>query len=67
LGVLGLVLNAVILWQTLYMDAAINQLRSDGIEISNKARLSPLLYNNINFLGRYSFALHCQRQLKKEN
>jgi len=59
LGALGLVVNAIILWNTIYMDAAIEQLRSEGMEIrdEDKARLSPLNYRHINMLGRYSFAL----------
>jgi hypothetical protein len=41
------------------MDAAIDQLRAEGMEIrdEDKARLSPLDYRHINMLGRYSFAL----------
>lgn len=41
------------------MDAALTQLRSEGVEINpeDAARLSPLRHNNINFLGRYSFSL----------
>ncbi len=59
LGALGLVTNAVILWNTIYMDAALNRLRQQGMEIKNEdaARLSPLLYKHINMLGHYSFAL----------
>jgi TnpA family transposase len=59
LGALGLVVNVVVLWNTLYMDAALAQLRRQGIETKadDVARLSPLGQENINFLGRYSFAL----------
>ena len=59
LGALGLVTNAVILWNTIYMDAALNQLRQQGLEIKDEdvARLSPLLYGHINMLGHYSFVL----------
>jgi TnpA family transposase len=59
LGALGLVVNVVVLWNTLYMDAALAQLRRQGIEAKadDVARLSPLGHENINFLGRYSFAL----------
>jgi TnpA family transposase len=57
LGALGLVLNTIVLWNTLYMDAALAQLRSEGHPIRNEdvARLSPLMHKHINFLGRYSF------------
>ena len=41
------------------MDAAINQLKANGMEISDEdiARLSPIRWENFNFLGRYSFVL----------
>lgn len=57
LGVLGLVLNAVVLWTTRYLDAAVEQLRAAGHEIADEdvARLSPLRHKHVNFLGRYSF------------
>jgi TnpA family transposase len=57
LGVLGLVLNAVVLWTTRYLDAAVEQLRAAGHEIVDEdvARLSPLRHKHVNFLGRYSF------------
>ncbi|MBV8265443.1 MAG: Tn3 family transposase [Planctomycetaceae bacterium] len=59
LGALGLVVNVVVLWNTLYMDAALAHLRHRGVETKPEdvARLSPLGHENINFLGRYSFAL----------
>jgi TnpA family transposase len=30
LGALGLVLNIIVLWNTIYMDAALTQLRAEG-------------------------------------
>ena len=44
LGALGLVVNVVVLWNTLYMDAALAQLRRQGVETKPEdvARLSPL-------------------------
>jgi TnpA family transposase len=59
LGALGLVVNAIVLWNTLYMEAALNQLRAEGMEVKPEdvARLSPLIHKHINFQGRYSFAL----------
>jgi TnpA family transposase len=59
LGALGLVVNVVVLWNTLYMDAALAHLRCQYVETNPEdvARLSPLGHENINFLGRYSFAL----------
>ncbi len=58
LGALGLVLNIVVLWNTLYMDAALSQLRKEGeLEILEEdvARLFPLGFAHINMLGRYQF------------
>ena len=59
LGALGLVVNAIVLWNTIYLDAALNQLRAEGLEVNSAdvARLSPLIHKHINFQGRYSFAL----------
>lgn len=59
LGALGLVVNIIILWNTIYMDAAIAELENEGhvIDPADKARLSPLGSEHINMLGRYSFAI----------
>lgn len=59
LGALGLVTNAIVLWNTIYMDAALSRLRQQGVEIkeADVARLSPLLHKHINMLGHYSFTL----------
>jgi TnpA family transposase len=57
LGALGLVLNAIVLWTTEYIDAAVARLRAEGHEIRDEdiARLSPLRHRNLNLLGRYGF------------
>ncbi len=59
LGALGLVVNAIILWNTVYMNAAIARLRQEGVSVLEEdlARLSPLGSEHINVLGRYSFAI----------
>lgn len=59
LGALGLVVNAIILWNTIYMDAALVQLRAEGFDVRDEdvARLSPLGHEHINMLGRYAFTL----------
>jgi len=58
LGALGLVTNAVVLWNTIYMQAALEHLgQSTKIILEDEARLSPLLYRHINMLGHYSFTL----------
>ena len=59
LGSLGLVVNVIVLWNTIYMDAALNQLRAEGFDVraEDVARLSPLGFDHINMLGRYAFTL----------
>ncbi|MDB0543293.1 transposase, partial [Ralstonia solanacearum] len=59
LGALGLVLNMIVLWNTIYVDAALNQLRAEGYPVNPEdvVRLSPLLHPHINVLGRYSFSV----------
>jgi hypothetical protein len=60
LGALGLVVNALVLWNTRYMDAALSQLRSQGAEVNPEdvARLSPLADKHFNVLGRYHFTVN---------
>ncbi|MBA1661218.1 Tn3 family transposase, partial [Escherichia coli] len=59
LGALGLVLNIIVLWNTIYMDAAIQQLRREGYPVmdSDVEKLSPLQCGHINMQGRYSFTV----------
>jgi len=59
LGTLGLVVNVIVLWNTIYMDAALDQLRAGGHDVRDEdvARLSPLGFDHINMLGRYAFTL----------
>ena len=65
LGALGLVLNAVVLWNTRYTDAALGQLRATGdVDGADAARLSPLADKHINMLGRYAFASPAGRTLR---
>ena len=56
----GLVVNALVLWNTRYMDAALSQLRSQGAEVKPEdvARLSPLADKHFNVLGRYHFTVN---------
>lgn len=58
LGALGLVVNIIVLWNTIYIDAALTQLRQEGYPVRDEdvARLSPFVHErHINLLGRYSF------------
>ena len=59
LGALGLVVNMIVLWNTIYIEAALEQLRKEGFKVRDEdvARLSPLIHDHINMLGRYSFAM----------
>lgn len=56
LGAPGLVLNAVVLWNSRYIDLAVNVLPGQGYPVRDEdaARLSPLGYAHINMLGRYT-------------
>jgi len=59
LGALGLVLNALVLWNTIYMQASLDYLRQQGKDVKeeDEARLSPLRDKHVNMLGHYSFTL----------
>ncbi|WP_106314979.1 Tn3 family transposase [Legionella pneumophila] len=59
LNALGLATNAIVLWNTVYMQAALDYLRAQGevIHQEDEARLSPLGRKHINFLGHFSFML----------
>ena len=57
LGGLGLVINCATLWNTVYLDAILAQLRADGYPVldADVARLSPYMYAHINVHGHYTF------------
>lgn len=59
LGALGLVVNAIVLWNTRYMGVALSDLQRSGTVVNDEdvARLSPLLHEHVNMLGRYDFTL----------
>lgn len=59
LGALGLVVNAIALWNSRYMQAALGMVEAMGDETQGEdvARLSPLKFAHINMLGRYHFEL----------
>ncbi len=59
LGALGLVLNCVVLWTTVYLDAAVRQLRAQGYPVleEDMARLSPFVSRHLGVHGTYSFVL----------
>ena len=51
--------NVIVLWNTLYLDAALAALRAEGYPVREEdaARLSPLGCEHINLLGRYAFSV----------
>ncbi|MEJ7765310.1 MAG: Tn3 family transposase, partial [Acidimicrobiales bacterium] len=55
LGGLGLMINIIVLWQTVYIQAALDHLAAQGhpIDSADVARLSPLGHPTINLQGRY--------------
>jgi hypothetical protein len=59
LGALGLIVNAVCLFNSLYLDEAVRDLRRQGEAAADKdlARVSPLMREHVRVLGRYHFAL----------
>lgn len=58
-SICAVVTNSVVLWNTIYMQAALDHLSQQSFETSeeDKARLSPLPYGHLNVLGHYSFFL----------
>ncbi|WP_369028348.1 Tn3 family transposase, partial [Nocardia farcinica] len=59
LDALGLVLNCVVLWNTVYLDRALAQLREQHYPVADAdiARLSPFVRTHIGIDGHYSFHL----------
>jgi TnpA family transposase len=59
LTAVGLVVNAIIVWNTLYLERAIDATRAAGhpVDDADIARLSPLVHAHLNVLGRSSFTL----------
>jgi TnpA family transposase len=57
LGALGLVVNCITLWNTVYLDLALDTLREQGYPVLevDVARIWPYLYAHINVHGHYSF------------
>jgi Tn3 transposase DDE domain len=59
LGALGLVVKAVCLFTSLYLDEAVRHLQEEGEEATDEdlARVSPLAREHVRVLGRYHFTL----------
>ena len=54
---LNILVNAIMVWNTAYTQAAVEQLKSEDYPVLDEdlAFLSPAKYGHINRLGRYSF------------
>jgi hypothetical protein len=54
---LNLVTNAVVLWNTVYMSAVLDQLKAEGypVDDTDVAHLWPARYGHINPYGKYRF------------
>jgi hypothetical protein len=63
---LNLVTNAVILRNTVYMAAVVEQLKREGYPVneSDLAHIWPTRYEHINVYGRYHFSLEEARRRK---
>jgi TnpA family transposase len=59
LGALGLVLNCIVLWNTFYMNAALEKLRAEGYPVRDEdvVHLSPFIRRHLGVHGRYNFVL----------
>jgi hypothetical protein len=67
LGALGLVVNIIILWNTIYIEVALEQLRAERFPIrpEDVARLSPLVFEHITYWGGMLF--RCRRRFSAGN
>jgi TnpA family transposase len=57
MGILGLVVNAIVHWNTKYIGIALDTLKKNGMDINDEdiIHLSPICWQHINIVGRYSF------------
>ncbi|MDN6125720.1 MAG: Tn3 family transposase [Lactiplantibacillus plantarum] len=57
LNALSLVTNAIIYWNTVYMEAIIAKMKTEGYQCDDEmiGKLSPLMFEHINFIGQYTF------------
>jgi hypothetical protein len=62
----GLVLNAVVLWNTRYLGAIVEDLRAKNFPVraEDVARLAPLGHAHLNCLGRYAFTTRALDRLR---
>lgn len=57
LNALELVTNAIIYWNSLYLEKVFEQMKTEGFDCSEEMirKQSPLISDHINFVGKYSF------------
>ena len=57
LNALGLVTNAIIYWNSLYLEKVFEQIKTEGFDCSEEVlrKQFPLISDHINFVGKYSF------------
>ncbi|HIB1875500.1 TPA: Tn3 family transposase, partial [Enterococcus faecium] len=57
LNALGLVTNAIIYWNSLYLEKVFEQMKTEGFDCSEEVirKQSPLISDHINFVGKYNF------------
>jgi len=63
---LNVLTNAVIVWNTVYMQAAIEALRSEGLEVRDEdlVHISPARFEHINRYGKYRFDIEAGQRRK---
>jgi len=54
-----LLVNVCVLWSTVYIARVLEAIRAEGKRVlaADVARLSPLGFDHLRFLGRYNFSL----------
>jgi hypothetical protein len=64
LGALGLVINCIVLWNTVYMNAPLCELRAQGHPVldADVRRLHPFRRRHLAVTGDYSFLLPAARR-----
>jgi TnpA family transposase len=55
----NLIVNCIVVWNTLYMQKAVEQLRSEGFEVRDEelSHIWPSRYQHVNVFGRYTFPM----------
>lgn len=66
-GCLNLLTNAVVVWNTVYMAAVIDQLRAEGYPVREEdmAHLSPARFEHVNPYGKYAFEIENAHKLTR--